>query len=126
MQERYNFLLEFIISSPETSSLRLPCVGNSPAGTMVTLYSPLSLSVRFLSSKDPVDLNSIILPSYSGAVMFKESPEDIIDFSAPNLQATDVNGVSDGFRFVSNNTALSIHASIGPSGNTPAPSDKPT
>ena len=88
---------------------------------MRTLYSPLSLRTRFLSSRDPVEVKRVTLPSYSAVALVFVS---IITFS-PNFHSTNVNGCSGGVCVVLNITVPPNVALRGPSGNTPAPLVKP-
>lgn len=116
---RYNM---WNICSPYTSSLIVPSFCSSPCGIMVNLYSPLSFRARFLSSRDAVDVKKVILPPYSGLVVF--AVFEVIIFLAPNFQAADINGFPGGISVV-NITVPPTVAFRGPSGKIPAPLVKP-
>ncbi len=90
---------------------------------MLTVYSPLSLRVRFLSSRDPVKMKSSILSLYSGAIFI--ILVTVIILLTPNFQDTDSNGFSIGVSVVVNVTISPTAAFRGPSDNTPAPLVKP-
>ncbi len=85
---------------------------------MVTVYSPLSFRVRFLSSSDAVDLKRVTLSVYGGSIMF--SPLEVIILDEPKLQVTIRNGVSGGVTVVVNITVPPT-AAIKLSGSTPSP-----
>ena len=46
---------------------------------MVTVYSPESSLVRFLSSREPVSLNKVVLSAYFGSTMVLEMVEVIME-----------------------------------------------
>lgn len=113
----------FEICSPCISSMVLPLIIPALGGKMATSYSPLSLTVKFLSSSDPLDLKRVILPSYCCAVVF-ESFLEVIRLSKPKVQATTTDA-SCGVSNVVNITFPPTAACRTSSSNTPAPSDEP-
>lgn len=90
---------------------------------MVTVYSPVSLRVRSLSSRDPVEGKRVILSGYAGSVMFI-AVWDIIILTSEKLQVTTRKGISGGVTVVVNVT-VSPTAAVRLSGSTPSPWLKP-
>ena len=116
-------LWQWCINLPSNSSWQLPFCCAPPVGMMVTLYSPLSLTVRLLSSRDPVDLWSFTRPVYAGPTI-SALVEVIILTLEPwlfsKLQVTIMKGISGGVTVVVNVT-VSPTMAVRLSGSTPAP-----
>ncbi len=91
---------------------------------MLTVHSPLPCRARCLGSRDPVEMKRVILPLYSGPVVFAVLSEVII-VVVLKFQVTEANGFSVGVSVVVNVTVPPTAAFRGPSGNTPAPLVKP-
>lgn len=110
------------INVPCMSSLQFPLCCAAPSGIMVMVYSPRSLRVRFLSSRDPVDLKRVILSEYAGPVSF--TVVEVIILESEKLQVIIMNGVSGGVTVVVN-IAVPPTAAVRLSGSTPSPWLKP-
>lgn len=93
---------------------------------MVTLYVPVSFRLRFLSSRDAVDMKRVILSVYTGPVMF--TVVEVITLDGPWIpekpQVTIKNGFSVGVTVVANVTVCPTTA-VRLSGSTPVPWLKP-
>lgn len=107
------------------TSLQFPLCCSPPFGITVTVYSPSSLKVRFLSSRDAVDLKRVILSLYAGPVMFILVEVIILDVPwIPEKPQVTTRNVSDGATVVVNVTVPPTDA-IRLFGSTPAPWLKP-
>lgn len=121
---RFGALYKCIKTNPPyTVRLVLPCFGSPASGVMVIVYSPLSSSARFLSSRDPVAQSNEILPAYPGSVMLMLV--ELMMFTPLNLQLTERNGFSGGLRVVVNFTVPATAPLRGPVGNIPSPTHIP-
>lgn len=80
------------ISLPCVFSIQVPF--SAPFGRMMT-HTP---SIRFLSSRDPVDIRRVTLPTYAGPVV-STSP-DVMMLLPAKLHATTQNDVSGGITAV--------------------------
>lgn len=111
------------VNIPCNTSLQVPLCGFPSFVIMVTVYSPLSLITRFLSSRDPVDVKRVILSVYPGPVMFTVLEVirlKLLPWISEKPQVTIRNGVSGGTIVVVNITVPPTTA-VRLSGSTPAP-----
>lgn len=86
---------------------------------IVTVYSPLSSSTRFLSSRDPVARSNEILSTCPGSVML--TLVEVMMLTPLKLQLTERNGVPVGLRLVVNFTVPPTAPLRGPWGKIPSP-----
>ncbi|KAJ0060256.1 hypothetical protein NL108_005835 [Boleophthalmus pectinirostris] len=98
------------------------CSPLSADPVMVLVYS-VSLRATFRSSRDPVEMNRVILSTYSGAVKLPAELEVMISVE-PNDHPVAISGVCVGASEVVNMT-VPLSAAFAESGNTPAPDAKP-
>lgn len=108
---------------PYTLSLVLPCFCSPPSGIMVTAYSPLSSSAKFLSSRDPVARSKKILRAYMGPLMLVLV--EVMTLVPLKVQLTDRNGTSEALRSVVNLTVPDTAPLRGPEGKMPSPTHTP-